>query len=116
LYPDIVEFSTRIPSEYKIKNKKTKFILKETFSDILPEKIMKASKRGFGVPIGKWFRGNLKNEFLKVTNQKFIEDQNLFNYEYIQKIFNEHQNKKEDRGRELWALFVFQNWYKKYFE
>ena len=116
LYPDIVEFSTRIPSEYKIKNKKTKFILKETFSDILPEKIMKASKRGFGVPIGKWFRGNLKNEFLKVTNQKFIEDQNLFNYEYIQKIFNEHQNKKEDKGRELWALFVFQNWYKKYFE
>ena len=116
LYPDIVEFSTRIPSEYKIKNKKTKFILKETFSDILPEKIMKASKRGFGVPIGKWFRGNLKNEFLKVTNQKFIEDQNLFNYEYIQKIFNEHQNKKENRGRELWTLFVFQKWYKKYFE
>lgn len=116
LYPDIVEFSTRIPSEYKIKNKKTKFILKETFSDILPEKIMKASKRGFGIPIGKWFRGNLKNEFLKVTNQKFIEDQNLFNYEYIQKIFNEHQNKKENRGRELWTLFVFQKWYKKYFE
>jgi len=116
LYPDIVEFSTRIPSEYKIKNKKTKFILKETFSDILPEKIMKASKRGFGIPIGKWFRGSLKYEFLKVTNQKFIEDQNLFNYEYIQKIFNEHQNKKEERGTELWTLFVFQNWYKKYFE
>jgi asparagine synthase (glutamine-hydrolysing) len=116
LYPDIIEFSTKIPSQYKIQNKKTKFILKETFSDILPKKIISASKRGFGIPIGKWFRGDLKNEFLNVTNRKFIENQNLFNYEYIQKIFNEHQNKKENRGRELWTLFVFQKWYKKYFE
>ena len=115
LYPDVIDLAARIPSKYKINSKKTKIILKETFSDMLPKDLLKASKMGFGVPIGDWFQNELKNNLISTMDKDFIEVQGLFHFNYIQQIMNEHFTFKKNRSRELWALYVFQNWYKRYF-
>ncbi len=49
--------------KYKINFKNTKIILKETFNDLIPEELLHAKKSGFGVPIGKWFQNELKENF-----------------------------------------------------
>lgn len=111
MHNDVIELAARVPGKYKIRGRKTKLILKETFSDLLPPKLLNASKRGFRVPIGVWFRNELKQDLLGVLNRKLIEEQGIFNYNYIREIMEEHFTRKKDRSSELWSLYVFQKWY-----
>ena len=115
LDPDFIEMSFMIPCDFKLKGNNKKYILKETFKDILPRYILNAPKHGFGVPVGEWLKKELKNDLLGLTERDFIENQGLFKYEYIGKIIHEHLSGINDFSFQLWTLFVFQKWYKKIF-
>lgn len=108
---DMVEFALQLPSEFKLSGRKTKKILKETFRELLPEHFDKLPKSGFDVPVADWFRNELKEELLTLLNRETIDRQGIFNHGYIEKILEEHFSKAKNRGRELWALYVFQKWY-----
>jgi len=56
----LTEYVARLPDRYKLRMGVTKYVLKEAFSDLLPSQILSRGKRGFGVPLGAWFRGELK--------------------------------------------------------
>ncbi|MBQ6717866.1 MAG: asparagine synthase (glutamine-hydrolyzing) [Clostridia bacterium] len=112
----IIDFAYSIPTDFKINKTNRKIILKETFRHLLPEELFTAPKHGFAVPIGNWLETNLKDKLLKFASKDFLEKQGLFNYDYINMIIDEHFNHKKNRYSELWAFFVFQNWYKKYIE
>uniref|UniRef100_A0A832G7D9 asparagine synthase (glutamine-hydrolyzing) n=1 Tax=Ignavibacterium album TaxID=591197 RepID=A0A832G7D9_9BACT len=111
----IVEFSQRLPLEFKISGTQQKKILKDTFGYLLPEETLKFSKRGFGIPINLWFRNELRPELEKVLNPSLIEKQDIFDYNAIKKIFDEHMSGKENHTSKLWCLYVFQKWYAKHF-
>ena len=111
--PSIAEMSYRMPVNFKIKGKNKKFILKETFKDILPSHTLKFAKSGFGVPVDHWFRKDLKEELIRMSNKDFIEQQGIFNYDIVHKLVNEHLQGKENHKSKLWNLFVFQKWYSK---
>lgn len=113
---DIVEFAMKIPSSYKIKDKNLKRILKDTFSDILPENFDKYPKSGFAVPIDHWFRNELKEEMLELLNSEMIQKQGIFDYDYIKTVIDEHLSGKKNRKSEIWTLFVFQRWYQEMME
>jgi asparagine synthase (glutamine-hydrolysing) len=53
---DLVDFVRRIPNEFKYRNGETKYLLKKALEPVLPREILYRPKKGFGVPIGKWFR------------------------------------------------------------
>lgn len=108
---NIVKFSQEIPDFFKIKGKNKKYILKEAFKDLLPKEIFNVRKSGFGVPIDYWFENNLKEELLELLCEKNIKEQNIFEYEYIKRILNEHMEKKENHKEKLWNIYVFQKWY-----
>lgn len=112
---DVIEIASQIPSKFKIHHKNLKIILKDTFSDLIPKELLAASKSGFSVPIDIWFKGPLKNRLLSLLDRRYIEEQGLFNYNYVQLLLNEHFSNKQNRQNELWALLVFQWWYNKYF-
>ena len=108
---NLIELVFSMPARFKINNKDRKIILKDTFRDMIPDELFSAPKHGFSVPVGDWLRDNLKNKLIEYADKDFIEKQGLFNYEYIRDVFNEHMERKKDRYSELWAFFVFQNWY-----
>ena len=108
----IVEFSARLPHEFKILVTDKKKILKETFADLLPEEALTFSKKGFGIPIRIWFQKELKEELLSLLSEDFLICQNIFNISYVNKIVEEHMSNKENHSSKLWQLFVFQKWYK----
>lgn len=115
LDPEFIEMSFMIPNDFKLRGNNKKYILKETFKDILPRHIINAPKHGFGVPVGEWLKKELKNDLLELTERNFIKNQGLFQYEYIEKIIHEHLSGVKDFSFQLWTLFVFQKWYKKVF-
>jgi asparagine synthase (glutamine-hydrolysing) len=107
----IVEAAYRMPINYKLKGKDKKHILKETFKDLLPKKTLKFVKKGFAVPIDYWLQNELNYKLNEVISEKFINEQNIFNYEEIKRIYNEHMNRKENHMNKLWNIYVFQKWY-----
>ncbi|MCL4548439.1 MAG: asparagine synthase (glutamine-hydrolyzing) [Bacteroidetes bacterium] len=109
----IVEAAFRMPIEYKLNGKNKKYILKETFKDLLPKRTLKFSKKGFSAPIDYWLKSELNEELRKVISKEFIRSQNIFNHEEIQHIYNEHMNETENHAGKLWNFFVFQKWYQR---
>ena len=111
----IVESAFQMPIEYKLNGKNKKYILKETFKDLLPKKTLKFSKKGFSAPIDYWLKSELNEELRKVISKEFIIAQNIFNHEEIKRIYNEHMDETENHAGKLWNLYVFQKWYQKKF-
>ena len=72
---------------------------------------MNKSKKGFGVPVGDWLKSDLKNELLSYIEKSFIMDQNIFQFENIQRLVHEHINSTSDNTFKVWTFYCFQKWY-----
>ncbi len=113
---NIVEFAFSLPVEYKIDSNLKKKIVQDAFRKILPSELYNRPKKGFEVPLLQWFRNELKDLILNdLLSDKFIEEQGIFNLNYIQllkqKLFSKNPG---DVHAQIWALIVFQSWYKNY--
>jgi asparagine synthase (glutamine-hydrolysing) len=107
----IVDFSFKLPHEFKIQGSNKKRILKDTFADLLPEETMKFSKKGFGLPLRLWFQTELNEELNSLLLEDKIISQGIFDHKYISSILLEHTTNQENHSAKLWLLFVFQKWY-----
>jgi len=113
-YP-LVEFALKMPPNLKVRGMTTKYLLKKAVAPYLPEYIMKRPKKGFGIPVAKWLRGDFKPVVDELLGDSFIRKQGIFNTEYVHNMVQEHQSAKVDRRKELWTLLMFQWWYRKFF-
>ena len=113
----VVEFAFSLPSEYKINKAGRKRIVKDAFRNILPPEIYNRGKRGFEIPMLKWFREELHTYiFDDLLNEKFVKDQGIFNPEFINCMKKQLYSAAPGHiVEQLWVLIVFQHWYKKYF-
>lgn len=110
----IVEFAFKVPGSLKIKNGETKYVLKETMRDLLPEKILTRGKQGFSIPIKNWIRNELKDMMLDILSPEKIRREGFFQVEYIDRLVKEHLKGKENHSHRLWALMMFEWWYDLY--
>ncbi len=111
----LLEFTASIPSKWKLKyGFKTKYILKMTFKDFLPKKIIKRHKQGFSLPIGKWMKNDLKEYTKSILLSNQFMKRNLFNYKSINLLLEEHFSGKEDHGYRIFALIVLELWFRIY--
>jgi len=111
----VVDYVSCLPSSYKIDAHSRKKILRETFADFFPPELLNRSKHGFEVPLLKWFNNELysliENDLL---SENFVEEQGLFNYDEILNLKNRlRSNNVGDAAAKVWALIVFQWWWKK---
>jgi len=113
---EFVEFACKLPTKYKLKGLKTKYLLKKAARGILPNEIIDRRKKGFGIPIARWLRNELKDFMLNSLEETKIKRQGYFNYAYIKKLMDDHLKKKIDNRKALWSLLVFQIWHEKYLE
>jgi len=111
----LVELAFQMPGSLKLKNGKTKFILKETFKDILPPSIYRRPKAGFEVPISRWLKNELKFLLDQYLSENRIQTQGIFDHKIIKQLVGQHLSGKTDTSWMLWNLIVFQSWYDNYF-
>ena len=111
----VVEFVSQIPGNLKLKGKKGKYILLETFKDILPPILLKRQKWGFEIPICKWLKTDLKFLINEHLSKKKIERQEIFNFKPIEKLIIDLFLNRSDTSWHLWNLIVFQAWYSRHF-
>lgn len=106
----IIEFIARLPSEMKIKNGDTKWLLKQITHKYLPTEIMDRPKMGFGIPIEQWLKGGLKNyleEYLNDDMDSILDGRELVK---IKKQFLLGRI----NSTLVWNILIFQMWYRKW--
>ena len=115
---DRVNFANSLPDKYKIDHNFKKKILQDAFRDMLPKELYNRPKQGFEVPLLNWLKTDLDHKIRHIyLDREFIEEQGIFNYDAIHDIINKlHSNNPEDSHATVWALIVFQSWYKKHME
>jgi len=110
----IADFAHSLPYDFKIKGFKTKYILKKLMEGKLPREIIWRKKKGFGMPVGYWLRGPLKELMENVLSKENVKKMGLFNYDYIAKLKSDHYSERKDNRKLLWNLLVFGIWWNKF--
>jgi asparagine synthase (glutamine-hydrolysing) len=111
---EVIAFASRLPSSMKIRNGRRKHVLKEVAATLLPREILERRKQGFGVPLGVWFRGNLRELFADTLLSASTLQRGYFHPAFVRQILNEHLSGKRDHTLRLWQLVVFERWHRAY--
>lgn len=112
LNKELWEFTNTLPENYLMKGWNKKHILKEAFRDQFPDEFLEKGKSGFGSPTGDWLRQSLRKELESYIEPKMLEEQGIFNKDFITKLVNEHLDSKKDSTFRVWSYYCFQKWYK----
>lgn len=111
----LVEFSFGLDYDWKIRNGATKFIMRESFKDILPEKIYnRKDKKGFPTPLEHWFRENLREEMENLFNSDEYSIHEILDPAKARNLLAGHVSGK-DYSRILWRALTIHFWLKEYF-
>jgi asparagine synthase (glutamine-hydrolysing) len=112
----LVNFAFNLPRAFKINADMKKKILQDAFADELPSEVYNRPKHGFEVPLLKWFRNELKDKIEnELLSDSFIQEQGIFNPSAIKELLQKlYSNNPEDSHATIWALIVFNSWWKKY--
>ena len=112
----VVELALAMPVDRKLRLRKgrSKMILKRAFADLIPPPIQTRPKMGFGVPIDRWFRGELKDELRAVLLDPVSQGRGLFRPEAVETMINEHIQNRRDHSYRLWALLMLELWFRNY--
>ncbi|HTK37501.1 MAG TPA: asparagine synthase (glutamine-hydrolyzing), partial [Pyrinomonadaceae bacterium] len=111
LDPRVAQFAASIPLAYKLKGNKGKYILKKAVADLLPKAILQRPKKGFGIPIAEWLKGRLNPLLHGLLAPERLNEQGLFNADFVQKLITEHEKGIASHHKQLWTLLVFQLWF-----
>lgn len=115
---ELVNFIFSLPDEFKINATIRKKIVQDTFKDFLPKALYNRPKKGFEVPLLKWFRKEMKSFIMDdLLSKKLIEEQGIFNYTEIEKLKRQlFSSNPGDIHARIWGLVVFQHWWKKFIQ
>ncbi|MGP0067225.1 MAG: asparagine synthase (glutamine-hydrolyzing) [Isosphaeraceae bacterium] len=114
----VVELAAAMPVDRKIglRSGRSKVVLKQAFADLLPPPIRARSKMGFGVPISRWFREELKDELRDVLLDPICLDRGLFDPETVRRLVDEHIAGKREHSFRLWALLILELWFRRHLD
>ncbi len=110
----VVEFAARLPSNLKVKGMQLRYLQRAAFAGKLPDYVFAQKKKGFGAPVGSWLRGDLAGLVQDLLGERQLREQGLFDPAPVAKLIEEHRERRQDHTDQLWALTVFQLWFRAY--
>jgi asparagine synthase (glutamine-hydrolysing) len=99
---NVVDFARRIPASYKLRGGVTKYILKEAVRGLIPDRIIDRPKKGFGIPIGNWF----KNGDLNLSSSAVPKE---MDWSWVNRRLADHRAGRRDDRAMLWCAWLLQN-------
>ena len=118
---NVVEYSYRLPHEFKYDKGIKKRILKDIAYEYIPRELLDRPKVGFSVPLDQWMRGPLKNQLLDVSDRNYLQNQGIFDPAYTSDFIHKYLTSGDGKSgsgarysRIIWAFLMFQQWYAAY--
>ncbi|MBF0289202.1 MAG: asparagine synthase (glutamine-hydrolyzing) [SAR324 cluster bacterium] len=107
----LIEYSFTLPDELKIQGDTVKFLLRESFAELLPASILNREKHGFNLPMHIWLKGDLKELVMDTLNSDTLKQEGVLNSKVVASILDQFMNHNASCERLVYSLYVFQQWW-----
>jgi len=106
----VAEFAFSLPWDLKICGGVSKYILRETLSRRVPRTLWDRPKTGFGIPLGEWLRGPLRDWAYTLLSDRAWNESWMLNNSIIRSCWDQHLSGRRDYTRELWTVLMLRQW------
>jgi asparagine synthase (glutamine-hydrolysing) len=114
LDPVVAELALALPSAFKVRGLTKKRLLRRAVEPLLPRAVLEGKKRGFSAPIGAWLRGELRPLVREMLSPAAVERQGFFDAGAVTRLLDDHEARRADNSRKVWALLTFALWFDRY--
>ncbi len=112
----LVEWTMRLPPQFKLRGRTTKWLLRQAFQDMLPQRTLQKPKHGFAVPTDPWFRGSLYPWVRQVLLDQRTIQRGLFQPQALETILTAHQTGRETNDALIWLLLNLELWQRRFLD
>jgi asparagine synthase (glutamine-hydrolysing) len=114
LDPELMQFAASLPARRKARWTEKKWILRRAYRGRVPDQVLDGRKRGFGVPLGAWFRGELRELAHEVLLDPSTRAAGLFDEGEARELLRVHELGGADRSMQIWSLLMLALWHREY--
>ena len=111
---EVLELGLGLPDALKVRGARGKVALRRAFAADLPAEVLSLGKRGFGVPVARWFRTDLRDLAGDVLLGDRASSRGLFRREAVEELLGDHTAGRADHGARLWSLVMLELWQREY--
>jgi asparagine synthase (glutamine-hydrolysing) len=109
---EVLALGLALPDHLKTHRREAKVALRRAFAPDLPPDVAKRGKTGFGVPLGRWFRRDLR----ELARDALSNDRGWFRQDTLTRLLEEHESGRADHGHRLWCLLMLELWVREHVE
>ncbi len=113
---NLIEFAASLPEGMKMRGLETKSLLKKVAARLVPKDVIYRRKMGFGVPVGRWFRGEMKDFVRGVLLSEKSLKRGIIKPEILERYVNEHTSGERDYAFQLWTLLMLELWFQRFID
>jgi len=112
----VMEFMARVPARLKLRGGESKHLLKSALRGIVPDAILDRPKQGFGVPLGSWLRGGLKEMLIDAVLSERALSRGYFKPAAVREMVNDQLSGGDRYQYPLWDLLLLERWHQIYID
>ena len=112
----VVEFAWSLPQTMKVREGQRKWLLRKLLQRYVPDTFIQRPKMGFGMPIGQWLRGPLRDWAEDLLAEKRLQSEGILHATPIRKRWKQHLSGRYEWQYSLWGVLMFQTWYQTWFK
>ena len=113
---ELVEFSTNIPPNYKLKGNETKYLLKKVAEKYLPKEVIYRPKTGFGAPVREWILNDMDDLINDYLSKETITKRGVFNFDKVSKLIEDNKKGVIDASYSIWSLLAIESWMRQFYD
>jgi asparagine synthase (glutamine-hydrolysing) len=106
----VLEFAWRLPPKMKVRDRQGKWLLKQLLRKYLPASMIQRPKMGFGVPVGQWLRGPLREWGEDLLSDDRLRTEGFLNPQVVRRYWHRHLGANRAESDTLWQILAFQAW------
>jgi asparagine synthase (glutamine-hydrolysing) len=111
---ELMQFAASLPASRKARFTSKKWILRRAYRGRIPDQVLDGPKRGFGVPLGAWFRGELRDFAREVLLDPATLDRGLTREAPVRALLDQHELGGADWSMQIWALLMLELWQREF--
>jgi len=112
----VIEFAASLPENIKMSGLETKTLLKKVAVRLVPRECIYRRKMGFGVPVGRWFRSEMKDFLRSVLLSEKSLSRGIVKPDIVARYVNEHLDSSRDHAFQLWTLLMLELWFQRFID